>query len=146
MKKFLFVLLFAGGGALSSFGQQALSHQPKQNSFNPSVTGGSFDINKNNKQRGITEHINVNYSIYPVPFTDVLNLALSTANPLLFSADIVDLNGNKVAHWQPSVKKYSYTEAIDISSLAPGNYKINIYSEIGEGVVHSISFQKEKKQ
>src|SRR5947207_2994932 len=60
------------------------------------VISGHFEIEKNNKERKVTEHINVNYALSPAPFSNILNLELGTTDPMFFCADIVDSKGNKL--------------------------------------------------
>jgi hypothetical protein len=142
MKRVRLSCFFAGlflSGSFA-FGQQT---QPWQGT-DASVIAGHFEMNKRNEQRNITEHINVNYSISPMPFSKTLKLELSTALPTLFSADIVDARGQKVKHWVPQAKSYRYEETLDISSLPVGEYSLNIYSELGTTMQHRISFRKEK--
>src|SRR4051812_29479034 len=57
---------------------------------------GSYEIDKNNIQRGIIEHINVNYKLSSAPFKDVLHLDLGTSDPTSFTADIVNSKGDKL--------------------------------------------------
>lgn len=142
-RSFLLIILFVLQ-VLCTKGQQMSTASANQGVIITSFIGGHFDINKPNVQRGITEHINVNYSISPAPFTKYLVLELNTAQPTLFTADIVDSKGTKLKHWAPEAKSYIYKGTIDIASLAPGNYKVNIYSEFSTELLYSINFHKEK--
>jgi hypothetical protein len=110
----------------------------------PTTTSGHFEIAMVNAERHRTEHINVNYSLSPAPFTNNIVIELSTPQPTSFRADIVTAGGAKVIHWKPAVKNYHYRDDIDISRLAPGTYFVNIYSEDYPGLLHSISFKKAK--
>lgn len=131
-------------GAAASYAQEGRTQDANPNIAamnNRPVIAGSFEIDKTNSA-GKTEHINVNYAISPVPFTNVLNLELNTPNPTFFRAEIINAQGKKVAQWSPAQKSYLYKGTMDISSLPKGNYKVNIYSELAAGVVNSIPFQK----
>jgi hypothetical protein len=143
MRKSIPVIILLLLQLLSAKGQQNISTS-NEGAIDKSLIAGHFDIDKKNEQRGITEHINVNYSLSPAPFTKYLTLELSTAQPTLFTADIVDAKGQKVKHWAPQAKSYFYKDVINISSLAPGNYKVNLYSEISTTLIYSIAFHKEK--
>lgn len=129
----------------SLYGQQALSVKkagPNVAAIDKSVIAGSYEIEKTNTEKGITEHINVNYRLSPAPFTNVLHLELGTSNPTSFTADIEDVKGNKITQWVPAAKSHQYKDDIDISNLAPGAYQLKIFSEINPEVAHTISFEK----
>lgn len=114
----------------------------QQNVADKRIISGHFEMEKNDPKKGVTEHINVNYSLSPAPFTDVLNMELSTPDPVLFTADIVDPDGRKQYQWKPAAISYRYNENFDISKLAAGKYKLNIYCAGYPGLLKSIPFQK----
>ena len=150
MRKYLvLVLAFALFINVSnSFGQQTINHvADKSNNqvIDKTILSGHFEIEKANKERGIMDHINVNYALSPVPFCNVLNLELSTPDPVIFTAAIVDLNDRKLVQWKAEGPDYIHKSRIDISKLEPGNYKVNIYWEKSEGLLYSIPFQKNGK-
>src|SRR4051812_32762285 len=96
--KYLLLPVFFLAFALScqnTFAQQNSGAAAGNMVQNNALVAGNFNIDRQNAARGITEHINVNYVLSPAPFNNVLNLQLNTADPLLFTADIVD-NKNKV--------------------------------------------------
>jgi len=139
---FVIALSLVSGGV---FGQQKSSDKlaAKQNeTLDKSIVSGHFEINKPNKERGIIEHINVNYAISPAPFSNYLQLQLSTPDPTTFSAQIIDQKGEKRIHWKPQQVSHSYNESIDLSKLEPGGYQIDIYADNQSERVYSISFQK----
>ena len=146
MKYNYFLLIFVSVLLLNTtniFGQHTDKGTAAANLVkNNTQIAGNFEIEKNNARTGITEHINVNCVISPAPFKNVLNLELGTADPILFTADIVDPRGNKVIHWVPSEKSHHYKDNIDISQLAAGDYHLNIYCEYSPSLLQSISFQK----
>lgn len=137
------ILLMASG---SSYAQQkagAEARSGSQQAINTSVLSGFFEVAKPNKVRGIVEHINVNYAISPAPFTNALNLELSTPDPVIFSAYIIDVNGKKLMEWKAKSQSHVHNTQLDISKLASGSYKVNIYWQKSEGLLYSIPFQKE---
>ena len=144
MKRYrlLILLVISQLSAEHVFSQQTLGVAPSNLAKDNSVVAGNFMINRENTERGITEHINVNYAVSPAPFTNFLSLELGTADPTRFSADVVDAKGVRVSHWQPVEKSYHYKETIDISKLRPGNYRLNIYCEYGPAILHSVPFEK----
>ncbi len=140
----LFVLLFALQlNAAPVFSQQPAGKAVDNSFRDNSIVAGNFAIDKPNKDRGITEHINVNYVMSPAPFKNILKLELGTPNPLLFSADITDVNGKVVKHWVPVQRSYYYKDVIDISQLAPGDYYLNLYCEYSTALMQRVSFKKE---
>ena len=139
---FVIALSLVSGGV---FGQQKSSEKlaAKQNeTLDKSVVSGHFEINKPNKERGIIEHINVNYALSPAPFSNFIQLQLSTPDPIPFSAQIIDNKGEKRIYWKPQQISHSYNESIDIAKLEPGAYQVNIYAGNQSELVYSISFQK----
>ncbi len=144
MKKwFALTLLVVVLNITNSPGQEIRQSQSTNNSsVDKSVISGHFSIDKDNRQSGVVEHINVNYALSPVPVTSVLNINLRTPAPLMLTADIVDINGRKLIHWEPASKSYTYSGVINIDQLVPGNYKVDIYSEFSPAFVYSINFQK----
>jgi hypothetical protein len=131
--------------AAVSFGQNASNSTSNISSHDPTLISGHFEINKENREKGIIEHINVNYALSPVPFTSVLNLEINTAEPTIFSACIYDGDGRILAKWQPTGKNHAYKGSLNISKLSPGDYNLSIYSEMDKGVAYTIPFQKKAK-
>ena len=107
----------------------------------PSVRMGHFEMNRLNKQHGITEHVNVNYSLSPVPFSKVLDLEISTAESTFFSAAIVDAKNKEVVNWVPMQESYVYKTRINIAHIPAGKYQLVIYWENKAGH-YSIPFDK----
>lgn len=145
MKNSLIFVFFLLLNINSSFGQQSQNSGPNTSSLDPALISGHFEINKENEKNGVTEHINVNYAISPVPFTDVLNIEINTADPTIFSASIFDAKGRTLAQWHPSGKSHTYKGTLNISKLKPGDYNLSIYSELTKGVAYNIPFQKKAK-
>ncbi len=147
MKKFFAVALLAllcFGYAHGQESQRPVGSKGNTLAGDPAVISGHYEIEKVNKAKGVTEHINVNYALSAAPFRQVMNIVLNTANPTMFHADITDANGAKVMHWQPAAKSHLYNETLNFSQLVPGTYKLDIYSELNEAIPYSITFQKEK--
>lgn len=142
MKKSCAFIFFIMLNTVITFGQQASNSGSNISSFDPTLISGHFEINKENKEKRVIEHINVNYAISPVPFSSVLNLEINTAEPTLFSAYIYDRDGRILAQWQPSGKNHAYKGTMNISKLKPGEYNLSIYSEMDKGVAYTIPFQK----
>jgi len=145
MKKSCAFIFFILLNITVSFGQQASNSGSNVSSLDQTLISGHFEINKENKERRVIEHINVNYAISPVPFTSVLNLEINTAEPTLFSAYIYDGDGRILAQWQPSGKNHAYRGTMNISKLKPGDYNLSIYSEMDKEVAYTIPFQKKAK-
>lgn len=110
------------------------------------IVSGHFEADNNVMSKAgqnVTEHVNVNYSISPAPFSNELNLVLNTADPVKFSADIVTGNDRKVLQWAATEKSHMHNAKIDISKLNAGNYKVNVYWEKSNTLLYSIPFKKE---
>jgi hypothetical protein len=110
-----------------------------------SIVSGHFEADNNVRSKGgqnVTEHVNVNYSISPAPFSNELNLVLNTADPVKFSAEIVTGN-RKVAQWAATERSHLHNAKMDISKLNSGNYKVNVYWEKSNTLLYSIPFKKE---
>lgn len=111
-----------------------------------SIVSGHFEANSNRVSKSgqsITEHVNINYSISPAPFSSELNLVLNTAEPVKFSADIVTGNGHKLVEWSSSERSHLHNAKMDISKLNSGNYSVNVYWEKSSTLLYSIPFKKE---
>lgn len=110
-------------------------------SLNPSVRAGHFEMEQLNKDRGITEHVNVNYSLSPVPAGKMLSLELSTAAPTYFSVVVTDMKSREVAHWEPKQESYVYRAQIDVANIPAGKYNMVINWNNNSGH-YSIPFEK----
>ncbi len=132
--------------AAVSFGQHASNSTSNISSHDPTLISGHFEINKENREKGIIEHINVNYAISPLPSGDVLHLELNTAEPTLLRAYVYDANKRMQALWLPSAKSYTYKGDMNIAKLKPGTYKLSIWSEINGDIAYEIPFQKNGKE
>lgn len=138
-----FVLLIV---SCTGYAQQKVAAEARsgsQQAVNTAVLSGYFEVAKPNKVSGIVEHINVNYALSPAPFTNLINLELSTPDPVIFRADIVDANGKKLLEWKAKSPSHDHNTQLDINKLAPGRYKVNVYWQKSEGLLYSIPFQKE---
>lgn len=147
MKKLFTILSLGLLVCATSYGQQSHNMQTNitnENAVDKSVISGHFEMNIPDKKKGITEHINVNYTVSPAPFTQFLNLELNTAEATMFSADVVDASGAKKMHWAPAVKSNSYKGTMNIAQLVPGEYMLNIYSDLTPELLYTITFRKEK--
>ncbi|MCD6010735.1 MAG: hypothetical protein K0Q79_597 [Flavipsychrobacter sp.] len=147
MKK-IFTLVFFIFPAVVALAQQNNIKSPNPNiaGMDPSVVAGHFEMERTNKGNGQVEHINVNYSLSPAPFDKVLDLDLSTAENILFSAVITDAKNKEVARWAPANENYFYKTSINISPLPPGDYLLTIYWQMVPGIHHySIPFTKNKQ-
>lgn len=115
MKKILLSLSFVVYGAM------AIAQSVNQT--HPANTG-NFNVIQNTSKG--EEHINVNYSFSPVTLMNELNLQLSTPDPMILSAKVLNSNSETVLNWTPS-KSNIYNQKFDISNLPAGNYHIEIY-------------------
>ena len=59
---------------------------------------------------------------YPVPAVNEINVKVDLVTPVSMQYEILDNNGNIVA----SGKMLSYTQKIDVSNIAAGNYFVNL--------------------
>lgn len=146
MKKCFTLFFFGLFSATASFAQQNNDQTNNQNiaSLDRSVIAGHFEINRHNKVKKVIEHINVNYALYGVPFSNNIDLELSIADPAIFSVEVVDLSGQKfpASGWKAQSPGYLHKTQLDISQLRVGNYKLNIYWSESKEVLYSIPFEK----
>ena len=139
---FLMALCLLGTNAQAQ--QQNQSATISGNHTDNSIIAGHFEIAQPNKVKGITEYINVNFGISPLPITNVLHLELNTPQPTLFTARINTPEGNTLQTWKPREKSYLYNESIDISKLTTGSYVLCIYDGENKVLLHTIPFTKGK--
>lgn len=147
MKKII-TLIFFMMPAVAMFAQQSNTKGTNANAagLDHSVITGHFEMEKLTKDKKGHEHINVNYAVSPAPFDKILNLELSTAENMLFSAVITDAKNKELAKWAPHKENYFYRTSIDIASLVPGDYLLTIYWEMDHGMHHyNIPFTKSKQ-
>ncbi|HXS38316.1 MAG TPA: hypothetical protein VN721_16560 [Flavipsychrobacter sp.] len=132
MKKILLVL------ALFSF--YVASAQSMQHNDDTRVAGSFYYNFKDSK--GVMEHVNINYTLYPAPFFTDVKMVLGTADPLPLYANIVNAAGVAVLRWRPENISYKYSKEFDISSLAPGKYHVDVYTTKTSNKLYSIPFEK----
>lgn len=77
---------------------------------------------------GIDDHLTSQVSVYPVPANDVINVS-NTANMIINSVEIVDLNGRTVKN---SMFKNVSDLQINVSDLSSGMYLMNISTDQGK--------------
>ncbi len=73
---------------------------------------------------GIAESVNISYRVFPNPTSDVLNIS---ADEMITNVRISDINGALVSE----SKVLENQASIDVSSLAPGMYFVNIRTSAG---------------
>jgi uncharacterized membrane protein (UPF0136 family) len=127
---FLFSVLLLGG-ALSSSAQQT---------SNPAVVSGHFEIDT--AIASVMQHVNVNYTLSPAPFTSVAHLLLNSAEPRVFNVDLVSATGTVLMSWTPTVLSHQYEHDFNISSLPAGSYEMRIRKYHTTEVLHTVSFSK----
>ena len=135
MKYYLYVSL----SIALLMGANKTSAQTEQSS-DPNVVSGHFEIHVVSGTD--TNHVNVNYAISPAPFTNIMNLELSTPNTIFFNADILDATNNVLVTWAPTAGSNYYSNNLDISSLPAGNYHVNIHRDNTTAILYSIPFTK----
>ncbi len=122
-----------------------VSSNGNNNAVDRSVVAGHFEtggkIMRNGKE--LEEHININYALYPAPFTRELNMTLNTADPAIFQIIITDENNATVAQWKAQERSSTHNTKFDISNLKSGNYKANIYWDKSERAIKSVNFAKQ---
>ncbi len=128
---------------LALFSLYISSGQSLQHTDN-TVIAGSFYYNFKDS-KGVMEHVNINYSLLPVPFYTNLKMVLGTADPLPLYANIVNATGVTVLGWRPENISYKYTKEFDISGLAPGKYHVDVYTTKTSNKLYSIPFEKMSK-
>ena len=109
------------------------------------VTSGHFDADYSNKAKGANapqEHINVNYSYSQSADNNTLDLSLNTAEPTLFSVQLVDANGKVKANWISKARNHNHQPKINISNLSAGDYNLNIFWEKSTSAIKSIPFKR----
>ena len=109
------------------------------------VTSGHFDADYSNKAKGATapeEHINVNYFYSQSKDNNFLDLTLNTADPTLFSVQVVDENGKVKANWVANARSHNHQSKINISNLSAGDYHLNIFWEKSTSAIKSIPFKR----
>ena len=109
------------------------------------VTSGHFDADYSNKAKGANapqEHINVNYSYSQSADNNTLDLTLNTAEPTLFSVQLVDANGKVKANWISKARNHNHQPKINISNLSAGDYNLNIFWEKSTSAIKSIPFKR----
>ena len=121
------------------FGLTAMKTNAQTQGPDPSVQSGHFEFTR--VVGGITNHINVNYSLSPAPFVASLQVALNTPDPTFFSVDVVDGTGGVLLHWVPSTTDNTYSHSFDISALPPGSYFVHV-NDSGPTLLSSIPFTK----
>lgn len=131
MKKLLIL-----SAVVFSFTAQA---QTRNQNYDPSRITGRFFIHQHTVKGD--EQINVNYNLFPAPFSKVLTLALNTPYPRMMSVKITNSSDKTVLTWKPQSEDYRYEKEFNIAPLRPGDYNVNIYDAAGNKL-HSIPFTK----
>lgn len=116
--------------------------QANLQAIDPTSIRGSYEVDRENKERKLIEHISVNYVLAGVPFQDVINMELGTADVVHYGADVVDMQGKIRAHWESTSPSHVHITAIDISTLQEGNYNLVLYYEKNKALSHKIPFHK----
>ena len=88
------------------------------------------------------ERMNVNYALTPETLTTELTLHLDCWEPMLLSAKILNAKNATILSWMPSQAAKDYSHQFDISNLAVGNYKMEIYGPKGNKV-QTVNFEKQ---
>jgi hypothetical protein len=130
-KLLLFIVLFMGVNKIYA--------QTEQTS-DSTIVSGHFEINT--ISGADTNHVNVNYAVSPAPFTNNMNLELSTPDAILFNVDILDTANSVLLTWTPVSSSNYYNHSIDISSLTAGNYHLNIRRDNTGIILNTIYFTK----
>ncbi len=145
-KRILLLLLsiyYFNGGTVTAqdFPGKAATYS-SNNEIDKSVITGHFEVEVHKSNSTHLERINVNYSISPAPFINILTLELNTPDPVMFNVTITDKYGKSLTKWAAQKQDYRYSDRLDISGLVPGNYKVNVFWDRSPGLLYSIPFQK----
>lgn len=130
MKKILLSLMFYASGIMAI--AQTANQSQQANS-------GHFEVIQNTSKG--EEHFNVNYFLSPATFVNELNMQLSTPDPIILSAKVLNSNSETVFNWTPA-KSNLYNLKFDISTLSTGSYRIEVYGPDGKKV-KDIPFTKQ---
>ena len=87
--------------------------------------------------------INVAYEISGAPITSNLHLEINTKIPAGFTADVTNANGSKQADWATRQPATHVATDINVSGLAAGSYKLNIYRNGDRSTKQEVPFTKE---
>jgi hypothetical protein len=132
-------------GAENSAAELKINPANANHNAGSNVTYGHFDADFSNKAKGgsaIEEHINVNYAYSQSPDNKSLDVMLNTAEPTLFTVQVVDANGKVKANWAANVRNHIHQPKIDISNLSAGNYNLNIFWDKSTTAIKSIPFKR----
>lgn len=138
MKKLLLISSFVLACSISALAQSATISKANADAIsNLDAVAGNFGY-----ALSATETMNVNYSLSPKNPSTTANLMLHTPEPMPLSAKILDATGKVVLSWKPDSKVYLYQTSLNISSLKPGIYSVNIYMGEDKNSIHQFNFTK----
>ncbi len=75
--------------------------------------------------------IDTNLYIHPVPANNVLNITWENPRVVAVHGRIINLYGQTVYQWQGQAQHFGYTDKIDVSNLAAGQYFVEMHTAIG---------------
>lgn len=142
MKIFFLLPVLAILSIPSAYAQQAVAVKSNIEAIDKHAIVNHFEIPKKNEKTGAIEHINVNYSVSPAPFSQFIRLDLNTPHPTRFTAEVIDTKGQQLLQWTPKDKNHIYSEQFNTSNWPPADYTLKISSELNPEFVYSITIHK----
>ena len=133
MKK-LALIMFACCLHLCGNAQTNASSAPKYS--------GNFFVTQNTS-KGV-QKFSVGYSLTPATLTTQLNLYAQAWEETMLGFKIRNSHNDVVIAWKPEKNTRLFIHEFDISNLAAGSYKLEMYGD-GNKLVNTVSFQKQNQ-
>lgn len=137
----------ASGGSYSGASMQA--DYTVGETVTASGSSGSFSVNQGFQQNKITpagiaeRNLLVNYSLYPNPANDLINLTLTTKESFSLRISVSNISGQTLlADAEYEKVSAAYKREISISAFSSGTYFVNLYDD-KSALLKSILFIKQ---